>query len=86
MVKYEKAFINFALQDDNFKEEYLTYKGSLIGFEDFLKQIASYCFNDDYFNPFLDKPYLDYCYLKICKKYINLDDIFELFKNDLMEV
>ena len=83
MKKYEREFIKFALNDDDFKETYLKHKNTLEGFENAVIDVADYCFNDAYFNPYLDKPYLDYCYLKVGGKIINLDDIYEVFKNDL---
>ena len=85
MKQYEKEFIKFALNDDDFKSTYLEYKSDLTGFKELIKDVANYCFNDDYFNPYLDKAYLDCCYLKINNKIINLDDIYEVFKDYLME-
>lgn len=81
MKKYEKEFVKFAMTDDDFKDEYLKTKGTLKGFEDVIKEVASYCFNDEYFNPYLDKEYLDCCWLKVANKIINLDDIYEVFKD-----
>lgn len=86
MNKYEKEFIKFALNDDDFKNTYLEYKSDLTGFEELIKDVANYCFNDGFFNPYLDKAYLDYCYLKVGHKIINLDDIYEVFKDYLIEV
>lgn len=84
MKKYENEFIKFALQDDDFKNAYLKIKGDLNGFKSLIEEVAEYCFNDEYFNPYLDKPYLDYCYLKVGDKIINLDDIWEVY-NDYLE-
>ena len=80
MNKFEKAFIDFALNDDDFKNEYLSHKHTLNGFKEMIELVADYCFNDPYFNPYLDKAYVDYCYLKVGNKIINLDDIYEAFK------
>ena len=85
MNKYEKTFIKFALNDDDFKNEYLAVKGDLNNFEDLIKQVALYCFNDPYFNPYLDAEYLDCCWLKVGNKIINLDDIYDVFKSYLIE-
>lgn len=85
MTKYEKEFIKFALNDDDFKSTQLEHKPDLTGFEELIKDVASYCFNDKLFNPYLDKAYIDCCYLKVGNKIINLDDIFEVFKDYLME-
>ena len=81
----ELEFIKFALNDNDFKDTYLKYKPDLAGFEELVKQVANYCFNNDYFNPYLDKEYLDCCYLKVDDKIINLDDIYEVFKEYLLE-
>ena len=85
MNKQELKFIKFALNDDDFKDTYLKYKHNLTGFEELIKDVANYCFNDDYFNPYLNEEYLDYCYLKVDNKIINLDDIYEVFKGYLLE-
>lgn len=81
----EKEFIKFALNDDDFKGTYLEYKPDLTGFEELIEDVANYCFNDGFFNPYLDKAYLDCCYLKVGNKIINLDDIYEVFRDYLME-
>lgn len=85
MNKYELEFIKFALNDDDFKDTYIKYKHNLTGFEELIKDVASYCFNDDNFNPYLNEEYLDCCYLKVDNKIINLDDIYEVFKEYLLE-
>lgn len=85
MKKYEKEFIKYALQDDDFKNTYLKHKPTLEGFNELVEDVANYCFNDAYFNPYLDKEYLDYCWLRVDNKIINLDDIFEVFKDSLEE-
>jgi hypothetical protein len=41
--------------------------------------------DDDYFTPYSNEEYLDYCYLKVDNKIINLDDIYDVFKEYLLE-
>lgn len=86
-MSYEKQTLKHCLDDDEFKKVYIKKHGNLKGFKETLENTIEFCFNDAYFDPFLDKPYLDYTWLKFknLKKYINLDDIYDCFYLDVNE-
>ena len=87
-IKYEIDFVKeFLLEDENMKWAYGEYDKSEYSFSDTIDQLLDYCFYSD-FNPYLDKKYLDYTWLcdNNTGKIYNLDDIYEVYIDNLKEL
>jgi len=80
----KRILYDFVNQDDDFKNLYKRYnKNKISGFKSFAKRNIDVFVSD--FNIFLDKPYLDVSYLKVKDKLIDLDLLYDIFKNYLEE-
>lgn len=88
MNKEIKFVYNYLLNDVDFKKCYDTYckNKNKYTYEDTLKDLLDYCFYSE-FNPYLDEKYLDYTWLysKEFNKIYNMDDIYEVYYNNLTD-
>jgi|GEM_PF-3065834 len=81
----EKELYTFLLEDEDFKQVWIANGSMLTDYHIALKELLSYVFYSE-FNPYLDKPYVDYAWIEIQGYIINLDDIYDCFKNMMNEV
>jgi hypothetical protein len=80
----------YVLKDDEDLKKIFDDAKTNYDFDIILAETLNYCFHDEYFNPYLDKPYLDISHLTITnldktKRFINLDDIIDVFTSNLEE-
>lgn len=75
----------FLIHDKDFQKEFTRYNLK-ISYIDTIKNLLDYILNSE-FNPCLDKEYLDITWLRDnnTNKIYNLDDIFEVYCDDLQE-
>lgn len=83
---YEKELHQCIIEDAVWKEYYTKhYKGKL-SFNSIVKSVIDYVFHSE-FNPYLEKRYLDISWLNVDDGvYLNLDDIWEEFCYQVMEI
>ena len=79
----KKQLYDFLKNDQYFESLYLEHKNTLKGFKGFLKGIINAFVND--YNIYLEKKDLGICYLKIKNKIIDLDLLYDIFKESLRE-
>lgn len=77
------AIYNHYKNDYDFKAVYIKSLGSLKGFKDYLKITLNTFIND--FDIYLDKPYLDVSWFKFNGRYIDIDLLYDIFKDYLKE-
>ena len=75
----KQALYNYCKSDHDFIQEYKSFKGSLNGFNSYLSDTIDLFIND--FDIYLDKPFLDLSYLEIGNLIIDIDLLFDLFKD-----
>lgn len=80
-INYEGETFNVLRNDKDMFKEYQYYfpNGTQEHFENVLRDCLEYCFNSE-FDPFLDKKYIDCAWLQIEDKIINIDDIYDDFR------
>ena len=80
----------YVLKDDDYLKSAYNCVKTNYDFTSILTEALNYCFHDDYFNPYLDKEYIDMRYLTVrnldgTKRIINLDDIIDVFIDNLSD-
>jgi hypothetical protein len=79
----KKEIYEFLKEDYVFQQDYLKYHKTLWGFKSFLKGIIDGFISD--YDIYLDKPYLDISYLKVNDKIVDIDLLYDIFKESLRE-
>lgn len=77
---------NFLIHDKDFKNEFAKHNLK-VSYKNTIKELLDYVLNSE-FNPYLDKEYLDITWLRdnSTNTIYNLDDIFEVYCNNLQEL
>ena len=83
--KHEIEFVKkYFMSDDSMINTYEMYNQSDMKYEETIDALLDYCFYSD-FDPHLDDKYLDYGWLcdETTGLIYNLDDMYEVYVNDL---